>query len=71
MATAPEIDAAEVETKASARVLYKLREQASAHGQLAQILLPTTEAVQAAVNRRVAEILAGLADRYEKEADRG
>lgn len=55
------------EAKAAAKVLYKLREQASAHMELARILSPTTEAVQARVHTRTSEMFTEMAADFERK----
>lgn len=57
----------DVETKAAAKVLYKLREQASANRELARILSPTTEVAQALVHTRVSEIFTEMAADFEEK----
>jgi uncharacterized protein YigA (DUF484 family) len=59
----------EIETRARQRVVAKLREQASANREIARILSPTQELVQAATHRAMADQFDRIAD--EQEARHG
>lgn len=55
----------EIESRAHVRVMAKLREQASANREIARILSPTQELVQAAMHRAMADQFDRIADEQE------